>query len=257
MKVLTVTEPWASLLVWGEKRYETRHWAPKAVQPGDLFAIHAAKGMSKDVRWFTDRQPEIVRILKERNVGLDYFDNVTRGHIIGIVKLLGFSQMRDFPDDPGDVHLVGKGKIIRPSAKERALGDWEKGRIAWEVEPAERIYERIPHRGLQAWSEWDGSTSTFRSSVHRDWRWLPPPAAIDEGYWLRRDGCSMSQDMNGQADVWGPSPNNDPIGMIWHDSTGWVVRSYANEPLPYSGGLQTAWMAANYLLASEGYPCPG
>lgn len=251
-----MTEPWASLLVWGEKRYETRHWAPRAIQPGDLFAIHAAKGMPKDARWFAEQHPAIVGILKERNVGLDYFDNVTRGRIIGIVKLLGFSQMRDFPDDPRDVHLVdGKGTIVRPSAKERSLGDWRRGRYAWEVEPIERIHERIPHQGRQTWSEWDGSTSTIGGSTHRSWRWVREDMMHPDGnFWLRSDGSTMDADHNGWADVWAPDAYQDPIGMIWHDSTGWAMRSY--DTSASIGGLHTAWMAVNHLLALEGYPCP-
>ena len=40
MKAITVWQPWASLLVSGRKRYETRSWATTYRGP---IAIHAAK----------------------------------------------------------------------------------------------------------------------------------------------------------------------------------------------------------------------
>lgn len=40
MKAITVWQPWASLLVSGRKRYETRSWATSYRGP---IAIHAAK----------------------------------------------------------------------------------------------------------------------------------------------------------------------------------------------------------------------
>lgn len=44
MWALTLTQPWASLVVLGEKRYETRSWRPPAARIGERIAIHAAAG---------------------------------------------------------------------------------------------------------------------------------------------------------------------------------------------------------------------
>ena len=40
MKAITIWQPWASLLVSGRKRYETRSWATSYRGP---IAIHAAR----------------------------------------------------------------------------------------------------------------------------------------------------------------------------------------------------------------------
>lgn len=45
MKVLTIKQPWATLIMQGDKRYEFRSWQTK--YRGDLL-IHAGKGKDKD-----------------------------------------------------------------------------------------------------------------------------------------------------------------------------------------------------------------
>ena len=45
MKVLTIKQPWATLIMQGNKRYEPRSWQTK--YRGDLL-IHAGKGIDKE-----------------------------------------------------------------------------------------------------------------------------------------------------------------------------------------------------------------
>lgn len=45
MKVLTIKQPWATLIMLGDKRYEFRTWKTK--YRGDLL-IHAGKGIDKE-----------------------------------------------------------------------------------------------------------------------------------------------------------------------------------------------------------------
>jgi len=68
MKVLTIREPWASLIINGYKEYEFRSW--KTNYRGKLL-IHAGMGLDKDY-------------LKRFN---DYNLNCTSGAIIGEVTL--------------------------------------------------------------------------------------------------------------------------------------------------------------------------
>ena len=44
MKVLTIKQPWATLIMQGDKRFEFRSWQTK--YRGDLL-IHAGKGIDK------------------------------------------------------------------------------------------------------------------------------------------------------------------------------------------------------------------
>jgi hypothetical protein len=48
MKVISLWQPWASLIACGAKPYETRDWAPPAALIGQTIAIHAAKKVDKD-----------------------------------------------------------------------------------------------------------------------------------------------------------------------------------------------------------------
>ena len=51
MRALTITQPWASLVMSGDKRVETRSWSTTYRGP---LAIHAAKGWDVDARWFAE-----------------------------------------------------------------------------------------------------------------------------------------------------------------------------------------------------------
>ena len=52
MKVLTIREPWASLIINGYKKYEFRSW--KTNYRGKLL-IHAGKGIDKDMLYIVDK----------------------------------------------------------------------------------------------------------------------------------------------------------------------------------------------------------
>ena len=45
IKALTLWQPWASLIAWGEKQYETRSWS---TEYRGLLAIHASK---RETEW--------------------------------------------------------------------------------------------------------------------------------------------------------------------------------------------------------------
>ena len=75
MKVLTIKQPWASLIIQGYKRFEFRSWQTK--YRGELL-IHAGKGIDK----------ETVKRLEK------YIpENIPLGKIIGKVKLVDCIKM--------------------------------------------------------------------------------------------------------------------------------------------------------------------
>ena len=47
MKAITLTQPWATLIAIGAKRFETRSWRPRHLGP---IAIHAAKGFPPEAQ---------------------------------------------------------------------------------------------------------------------------------------------------------------------------------------------------------------
>ncbi len=70
MKVLTIKQPWATLIMQGDKRFEFRSWKTK--YRGDLL-IHAGKGIDKEA------MKRLAKYLPEK---LEY------GKILGKVKLV-------------------------------------------------------------------------------------------------------------------------------------------------------------------------
>ena len=75
MKVLTIKQPWATLIMQGDKRFEFRSWKTK--YRGDLL-IHAGKGIDK---------PAMKRLSKYLPEELPY------GKILGKVKLVDCIRM--------------------------------------------------------------------------------------------------------------------------------------------------------------------
>lgn len=125
MRALTLTQPWASLVVEGRKRYETRGWS---VSFRGRIAIHAAKGMPG---WA--RQAAI-------EFGLNP-DTLPRGTVIGEVTIADCYPTHEI------VHLQSEQEI--------EYGDWSAGRFAWALtEPA--IYAvsvpAVGHLGLWDWT---------------------------------------------------------------------------------------------------------
>lgn len=129
MKALTIHQPWASLLVWGKKKYETRDWKWKY---RGLIAIHAGKEPLSPLESYYD----ILCALKEdtANFNEPYFDS-TFGKIIAIATLK-------------DIHLMTRQLINKQSHLERLCGYWEPGRYAWEFTDIKSLSEPIPVRGM-------------------------------------------------------------------------------------------------------------
>ena len=75
MKVLTIKQPWATLIIQGDKRFEFRSWQTK--YRGDLL-IHAGKGIDKEA------MKRVKKYLPE---------NLPHGKILGKVKLVDCIKM--------------------------------------------------------------------------------------------------------------------------------------------------------------------
>ena len=75
MKVLTIKQPWATLIMQGDKRFEFRSWQTK--YRGDLL-IHAGKGIDKEA------MKRLFKYLPE---------NIPLGKILGKVKLVDCIKM--------------------------------------------------------------------------------------------------------------------------------------------------------------------
>jgi ASCH domain len=110
MRALTIRQPWASLMVAGEKDVENRGWTTR--YRGAL-AIHAGQRLDEDLKpW----QRSIVQRI----------DDLPRGAIIGIVDLVDVVRdSRSQWAEPGSYHwLLTNPRPIEPVPMRGRLGLW-------------------------------------------------------------------------------------------------------------------------------------
>jgi hypothetical protein len=141
MKVLSLHQPWASLVVMNAKQYEVRRWQTKYRGP---LLIHASS------RKLTRRE----KVLWEED---DYFrafikntDFLPYGCIIGQVHLL---------------HIYPTGWLIRNLERdplvnwqqELTFDDYTPGRYAWKLGHAQQLSRFLPVKGSLGLWEYNGS----------------------------------------------------------------------------------------------------
>ncbi len=129
-RALSLTQPWATLVVTGAKRVETRSW--RTPYRGWL-GIHASKSFPRWARELCLEEPFLSALHGLRP------DDLSRGALLGGVKLL------DCVPTEG-VELVGI------SDREQAFGDYGHGRYGWLLDRA-TVFEPRPMRGaLGLWT---------------------------------------------------------------------------------------------------------
>lgn len=132
MKALTVTQPWATLVIRGVKRFETRSWAPPDAVIGTRIAIHAAKGWRAADREMADFWHNDGTLAEPRA-------DLPLGMILGTIEIAGARRTFPLPDEI--------------TAREMMMGDYSRGRWAWILADPRPLAEPIPWRGaLGLWT---------------------------------------------------------------------------------------------------------
>lgn len=148
VNVITLSQPWAQLVVSGAKGNETRGWKPsqevweRICSCGRDLYIHAAKK-------FQINYPEYFK--NERHFKKFIVSNSTliTGAIIGKVRLCGFKSTND------------KEFLRSLTAQEKAFGDYNPNRWAWPLEEPEIFDHPINVDGkLSVWEYEMGSHCT-------------------------------------------------------------------------------------------------
>lgn len=85
LDALAIQQPWAHLILSGEKRIENRTWSPRLDRIGQLFCIHASKTLDPLFRW--ERFPTLARTRE------DY----PHGGIVGVARLVDVVRMSRDP----------------------------------------------------------------------------------------------------------------------------------------------------------------
>lgn len=111
MKILSISQPWASLVISGDKRYETRGWQ---TSHRGLLGIHAARRFPTSLRLAAIREP-LRGLLRE--AGFRDWPELPLGVVLGTVELIGCTRVEELPEI---------------SEIEATMGDFQPGRWAWE-----------------------------------------------------------------------------------------------------------------------------
>lgn len=133
VKAITLWQPWASLIAYGLKTYETRTWSTKYRGP---LAIHAAKREAikyEALDWPFDVRTDVLARLGQP-------DYLPRGAVICICDLVDCR-----PTDVVGPELTNMNVFF---------GDYSPGRFAWELANVRRVGP-FPARGSQGFWDWD------------------------------------------------------------------------------------------------------
>ena len=130
MKAISIHQPWASLILFGEKRFETRSWHP---QCRGRILIHASKTFNHVEQDLCHKEP-FKSVLKVH--GIEFVNQLPTGAIVAVATLT-------------NCHLVDE-LTEKLSPFERDFGDFRSGRYAWLLQDVKPLVNPIPYRGRQS-----------------------------------------------------------------------------------------------------------
>ncbi len=145
-KVLTLWQPWATLLVTGAKKIETRPSKTNWTSEKGTYLIHAAKKWSNELDAISKQTP-----FKEELKGYP----LSLGCIIGSVDILGCYQIQirdkqisywiEYNNSPfPDLEFVNDYKEI-------SFGNYQEGRYAWICKRPRLLKNPIPYKNGQGY----------------------------------------------------------------------------------------------------------
>jgi len=143
MKVISIWQPWTSLVVHGFKIFETRTWAPPKSAIGQRIGIASTKSITPDQR-NAAADPLMQRYYAM--TGLPPLEELPRGYLLGTVILDSFE-------------VVTEEFLEDITEEERSYGWFSIGNYAWRMMRPEVLEHPIPIQGKQGLFEWKGFES--------------------------------------------------------------------------------------------------
>lgn len=129
LKCLTLYQPWATLVMLGEKRFETRSW--NTAYRGKI-GIHAGTKSTPGLRRIAEEDGTYQNVLGGH--GLTSWDMLPRGVLLGTVTLV-------------DCLRVELLRLEELSRQEEYFGNYSPGRWAWRLAEPVLFPEPLPLRG--------------------------------------------------------------------------------------------------------------
>ena len=141
MKVISIWQPWAHLIVHGCKFFETRTWAPPKAVIGQRIGIAATKNvLPKQMAAFNDEEFQFFWQMLE---DVPDFHDLPKGYLLGTVVLDSFE-------------AIDEEFLADITREERAYGWFKEGGYAWRLKHPEVLEHPIPIKGAQGLFEWRG-----------------------------------------------------------------------------------------------------
>lgn len=135
MRAISLWQPWATLIVIGEKHFETRSW--ETLYRGEIL-IHAAKRATSDLRDTSRDEP--FKTALQRG-GYDSWADLPLGALIGRCQIERCYETAD---------VTARFRAgLRHAEFEEQFGDYYPGRFAWQLSNFQRFLKPIPWRGEQ------------------------------------------------------------------------------------------------------------
>jgi len=148
MKILTLHEPWASLVALGIKQYETRHW--EIGYRGELLIHAASRRMRKGD--LAILRAEVKGIPVSENLLNEALEKIERspryGCIVALSRLTDCLLMTDAVEDSAPESRVIN--ISQVPFLERAVGLWDIDRYAFKLENVQPLSQPISFTSRQA-----------------------------------------------------------------------------------------------------------
>ena len=154
MKVLTLTQPWATLVAIGAKKIETRSWSTSYRGP---LAIHAAKGLASvggvsGLYDLCETEPFHTALR-----GQDLPHVLPKCSIVAVCELVAIEDTDWVIKNHGAYKIIGGGRRHWPLIdQERAFGDYSPGRYAWLLLNIRALPEPVPCKGQLGLWEYEG-----------------------------------------------------------------------------------------------------
>lgn len=148
MKILSLWQPWATLLASGAKKVETRSWTTSYRGP---VVIHSAKGgisvaqfsqLLDDDSAFWALAAKCYQLSEPqhgKDLAIDYFTRMPRGCALAIGEIV-------------ETMPTVKAAALMESGRwfdERPFGDYGPDRFAWRFDRITRLVQPVPMRGRQ------------------------------------------------------------------------------------------------------------
>ena len=141
MKVLTLTQPWATLVAIGAKTMETRSW--ETMYRGPLL-IHAAKGYPRDAKDFASASGVVAVTTMNP---LEY----PTGAILAKCELVRCIRTTE----------EFECSLAKDNEQEWMFGNFEPGRFAWKLQNIRKLAHPIPAKGALGLWNWAGDLGSF------------------------------------------------------------------------------------------------